>query len=80
MTMPRIQKNKKVPNPHLGGAPKYPWKAMEVGDSFFVPVEEGDDIDRLQRAIIASSRFACKRITRRVVEKGVLGLRVWKVG
>ena len=80
MTIPKIQKNKKMPTEGFGGSTKYPWRSMEVGDSFFIPVKAGDDVDKLQRAIIASSRNVCKRATRRVVERGVRGLRVWRTG
>lgn len=60
---------------------KYPYKQMEVGDSFFVPVKENQTIDSLQSGLKACTRtyvlvnkldfeFATRR-----VEGGV---RVWR--
>ena len=32
-----IASNIPIPNPQKGRRAKYPWRVMEVGDSFFVP-------------------------------------------
>jgi hypothetical protein len=58
-----------IPMPEKRHSPKYPWKEMEVGDSFFVP----------KRAFLASSaslRYAPKKFSQRAVDGGV---RVWRV-
>ena len=37
----QIESNIPVPNPGTGGNRKYPWRDMEVGDSFRVEPREG---------------------------------------
>lgn len=75
-----IQIDKGVPiPPHVRGqgAPKYPWREMEIGDSFFVS-------DRHRRSISAAASSARQHrghqfATRSVTENGVDGIRVWRV-
>jgi hypothetical protein len=71
---------------------KYPWPDMKAprgktkGDSFFVATPEGKSIDRHQSALGDHARRYAGRQgdgavfeTRRVVEGGVSGVRVWRV-
>jgi len=74
----KVDKNVEIPSPQWGNNRIYPWKEMEVEDSFFIPLGPGEDIAKLQRSINSSSRSVCKRITRRRTEKGVLGVRAWR--
>jgi hypothetical protein len=71
----RIDKGVPIPPQRDGrGNPKYPWAAMEVGDSFFVPADR-------QRGItsVPNKKHAPKKWTSRmVVENGVKGLRIWR--
>lgn len=57
---------------------KYPFSSLEIGDSFFVPMEEGDKKVRqnLAAAVHRESKtlFGGKYITRRA--EG--GIRVWR--
>lgn len=68
-----VEKNIPVPNARR----QYPWRRMEVGDSFFL----SGDFPAAKRSVIACSaasfgkRSGKKFITRRV--EG--GLRVWRV-
>ena len=32
-----ISSNIPIPEPRFGRRPKYPWRQMQIGDSFFVP-------------------------------------------
>jgi hypothetical protein len=61
-----------------GGFYKYPWDQMEIGDSFFVPnkainIFAGQACNRAKRH---GGKYTC----RSVVENGVAGTRVWRVG
>lgn len=75
-----IQIDKGIPlapsQPGKGGGRKtiYPWRQMEVGDSFFVP-------DRTIRSFSGSAaQHRPRRFSMRtVVENGVSGIRIWRV-
>ena len=64
-----------IPAPGKGGEGryvKYPFRAMDVGDSFFVP---NGPIN-----LYNSKAYLPKKFTRRtVVENGVKGIRVWRI-
>lgn len=67
-----IQKN--IPAPPINRVSVYPFREMEVGDSFFVtgvPIAGIHGCARRHRP----KRFAC----RTVCENGVRGVRVWRV-
>ena len=86
----RIERD--VPRPETGyrGAslPNYPrsadfpWSRMAIGDSFFIPVDEGADLIRLMNRITGSG---CKRMgpgcvsARARFEGGRLGVRAWLI-
>lgn len=61
---------------------KYPVGTMEVGDSFFTPLENKSS-QRVQTALIQytkSNRFVGMTFTTRVVEEnGIRGVRLWRV-
>ena len=88
-----IKVDKDVPVPaytRVGRPSRYPWSEMEVGDSFFVPVSEGEDIHKL-RTSISGSRYAYTKgmvkrhgveyraTIRTVTEGGVEGVRAWRL-
>lgn len=67
---------KGVPIPRgRGGKPRYPWKAMEVGDSFVAPS------DVSERAVYVNATLAGKSLGRRFsCRKLPCGsVRVWRV-
>ena len=70
MTMIKIEKN--VPLPEDGRRKKtiYPFKTMDVGDSFVTNVKHGH-----QSAATASFRYKPRRFTAREVEGG---WRIWR--
>lgn len=73
-----IEIEKGVPvAPKAGGAspPKYPWKKMAVGDSFFVPKVKPSSLSR-QAHLAAQAIGNGTRFITRTVEGGV---RVWRV-
>ncbi len=69
-----IKIDKDIPLPQgNGGKSMFPWRTMEVGDSFFAPGKK--QIDRRT----ADASYGIKTKTSRVVENGVEGVRVWRI-
>lgn len=58
------------------GGTRYPFKQMEVGDSFFVP---GKTIQDLKGPLNYASCDCRRFTTRRVTENGITGLRIWRI-
>ena len=59
----------------------YPFRQMEIGDSFFVPLKPGEKRVEVQGRVLATARTVIgskKIITRSVEENGVEGIRVWR--
>ena len=76
----KIETGIDLPSPvSAPGKPKYPWREMQMGDSFFVPLANGDAIERLRNRMANSARYAWKsghgEFTTRTIDGGV---RVWK--
>ena len=71
--------DKKIPIPEKQS--KYPWREMEVGDSFFVEATDHDK-GRLQKDLFNSSGYYARRnnakakFTTRQMDDGV---RVWRI-
>ncbi|MEI7599672.1 MAG: hypothetical protein WCJ41_10150 [Aestuariivirga sp.] len=70
---PIIAITKGVPAPR-GRRAKYPFPAMEIGDSFFAPGSSVIGIHGCARRH-RPMRFTCRSI----VEDGVAGIRVWRI-
>lgn len=75
---------KGVPAPKRHHRMKYPFREMEVGDSFFVPLTSTSGLPSTLRSNISASARSVfgqsGRIeTKTVEESGVLGFRVWLV-
>lgn len=68
MTSFKIDKAIPIPKKQMGRVAKYPWKEMEIGDSFFVPDKTRDQVN-------ATSPFGKYRKRQ---ENG--GVRVWRTG
>lgn len=70
----------RVPLPEHYGGTKYPWHKMKAkGDSFFVPADNGKNAYMIQNSLNSIHRSHFKGITRIVNEKGVQGVRIWRV-
>jgi len=72
----KVDKNIPLPAEYPGGRPEmYPWRTMDIGDSFFV---EGDVIspDRISRRIYQANRRTERKFTWRREEAGS---RVWRI-
>lgn len=77
-----IEKNIPIPptqNKIKGHREKiYPYKELNVGDSFFVPY--ANRLAALSGAIYSYTRkHGIKLCTRKVTENGIWGLRVWRI-
>ena len=68
-----IEITKGLPTPR-GRRSKYPFRDMEVGDSFFAPGSSVIGIHGCARRH-RPMKFTC----RSVVEDGVVGIRVWRI-
>lgn len=69
----KIDKGIELP-PNSGGRPrKYPWRDMEIGDSFFIPQK------RYSGLFTGARNAGIKIRTRQMNENGVDGIRVWRV-
>ena len=64
---------------------KYPLSELKVGQSFFLPLEEGDDIKRMANRLSQARQTSQKkhegvRLTQRMWEKDEqIGIRIWRV-
>lgn len=65
---------KGIPIPQRKMDAKYPFKEMEVGDSFFTTGTPASYIS-LHTRLLKPKKFSC----RTVVENGVKGLRIWRI-
>lgn len=70
---PPIEIAKGIPTPTRGRA-KYPFRSMQLGDSFFAPRATVIGLHGCARRH-RPMRFTC----RTVVEQGVPGVRVWRI-
>ena len=62
------------------GRRRMPWRDMEVGDSFHVPVRHGEDVKKLQESMSANAAGARKRLgTRYTVRQENGGVRIWRI-
>lgn len=76
----KIDKNVPVPAELRGRKAKYPFKEMEVGDSFFIPKTETArttlyNASATPRLVKLGFKFTMQTKT----ENGVEGFRVWRV-
>lgn len=76
-----LEKGVAIPEPTRNTHTKYPFKVMEVGESFLTPFEDGVNRSLMQKRIYAAVSWANKHyaprsyITRTVDD----GMRVWRV-
>ena len=75
----QIDRGIPMPPPCRGAAAKYPWREMEVGESFFVEASAKDAVvirSRVRSAGYSQRLAHGTRFTVRTVEGGV---RVWRI-
>ena len=75
--MSKLKVDRNVPVPAHRPNSKYHFRDLEPGTSRFYPA---DDPSKVQSAVTSFGNYAGMRFqTRRVEERGKLGLRVWRV-
>ena len=58
---------------------KYPFDQMEAGDSFFVPLNAGDELKSLCGRVTHATISATKRLGRKfTLRSGETGVRIWR--
>lgn len=73
-----IQRN--IPLPSRQGRPlKYPVDKLTVGDSFFVPMSEGNPSTVTASATKKAKALGIRLSIRRLEENGEAGVRIWRV-
>ena len=71
-----IEKGVPIPESRGGGRGKYPFREMEIGDSFFVA---GKSTAKFSAHVHHHrKRHGLKFTTRTVTEDGVKGVRIWR--
>lgn len=87
MTGGGVKVDKGIPIPPLRrGVVQTAWKRLEVGDSFFAPVQPsgyGGTQRKLQSLLVTQAMHYCREYgweftTRQVIENDVPGVRVWR--
>ena len=68
-----VEKNIPLPPPARGNGEKYPWRSMNVGDSFFIP---GASSRKTGAHTNAAGKRTGFKFTSRAVDGGV---RIWRV-
>lgn len=73
---------KDIPFPQQSKELKYPFKTMEIGDSFFVPCKGLDEQKKIQCSILSRANYFKLRLNLNVkftssVIKG--GVRIWRI-
>jgi len=61
------------------GVCKYPWEDMKIGQSFFVPLSELTSEDARPSPPDSLKKTGYRVQTRKLIENGVCGIRVWRI-
>lgn len=72
----KIDKGVKMPKDNKA---KYPWKELDIGDSFFVPLTDCGFNSLRNQASSRGAPLGWVFKARAVTENGVEGTRVWRV-
>jgi len=78
--------DKDIPFPEdTRSSAKYPFQHMEVGDSLFLPLKEGDNAKRMKNRLSQATRTYGKKqdperhfIIRYRLENEISGVRIWR--
>jgi hypothetical protein len=73
---------KKIPIPEVHSKNKYPWDKMEVDDSVFFEVEEGQSLFNLKRIVGPSARYygiVTGKKFKALMMREENGVRVWRM-
>ncbi len=69
---PTVEKGIEIPSRNVDA--KYPFRDMDVGDSFFT-ISTPQSYVSLHTRVLRPKKFSC----RTVVENGIRGLRIWRI-
>lgn len=72
---------KPITKPRLGASRKYPFDKMKIGDSFDIPLPNGDSkkiYHKMSSTSASASRLGYKSCSRSIFEDGKHILRVWR--
>lgn len=73
----KIEKGVALPRARGGTVKRYPWREMEIGDSIFIPCENGETPAQVMMRLGGSLAYARPFVfTRRRMPDGV---RVWRI-
>lgn len=64
-----------TPPKKIGRPPKYPWRTVEVGESFFAPGRSSTSLQHDAHRYHRPRRYRCKKI----MTKGVIGIKVTRI-
>lgn len=73
--MIKIDKDFPTPAEDITNPSKYPWRAMEIGDSFFAPGRRPGTISAPPRLIAAGHKF----VKRTETNGDTTGVRIWRI-
>lgn len=79
MAMLRLYRD--IPIPRCNNKPRYPWRGLEIGESFFLATEDEFKARKLANNILGQARAARTtiRLTSRCqTEHGKFGVRIWR--
>jgi hypothetical protein len=77
--MYEIETGIEAPVKSRGREPKYPWRELDIGDSFFASVADAPGRSLRSSMIHAQKRYGLVLTSRTRVENGVKGIRIWRI-
>jgi len=80
MKIGKIEKGVQVPEVH--SKHKYPWPAMEVGDSVFIEAETDQSLFNLKRIVGPAARYYGEKTGKQfkaLLDHEAKGVRVWRL-
>lgn len=85
----KIEKDIPIPRGRMGRPFKYPFKELEIGDSFFVPLKKTENkalkLKYLQTRLVAAgsdvikNHFKDRKFKTSMIKEPIAGVRVWRI-
>lgn len=72
-----------IPIPKQAGRSRYPWRSLQISQSFFVQAIDRDDVRRIRDSLSSCRRNAQRStgrvfVLREICQNDVRGIRVWR--
>lgn len=64
-----------MPKPN-GRPPKYPWRSIEIGESFFAPGRSSKSLQHDAARYYRPRRYTCRYTCRKISLRGIIGTKV----